>query len=259
MKISILLTHWPRYVSRFQYFTQVIGSLKAFLPRSTTQHTFQYFVGLETHECHSEALLNAALNFCDATDVLPLWHEAPPSLAGNFNNAVAYLNTDYFIYVQDDFTLRRELVLDTDIAYMESHKDVGVIRYNAGGSSLASSKVLEGEDLYTLRELVPDCPYYWSDQPYLMRKSVMEFYGPYPESTRDVIQEVAMNKQVKKAVREGNQGRILVRGYAEPRQARHPFFFHVGNESSMTEKIEAAEARKARQAAQADNKGNKSV
>lgn len=241
MNISVIITHWPRHIARFEYFVRSIGALMEMLAKSTKIHTFNYIAAIEAQLIASEPLLRAAVNYCRARHIKVVKNFDGPSLGRNINNALKYVEDPYILYTQDDFSFIHPPPIDLDVEYLGTHQEAGVIRYCAHVRTLEGIKRAEGsceEDC--LWELQPGVFYYWSFNPFIARTDALKtHFAPFPEVR---MAETTQNRVLRK---KGVKCKVLLRGRLPvPPGAVRDYTRHIGLRTSMLEKFEESRLQK---------------
>jgi hypothetical protein len=230
MNITVLLTHWPRHVDRFDYFTRTVNSLYKYLPRSTENHSFRFLAGIEHAMPGSSQLLDAAKLYCRCRHITAKFNTGEAGVGRNLNMLLEAVQTPYVLYFQDDFELTRPLPLDSDIRVLEGDNPYSVVRYAAHERTLKGAEKIQGDPLL-LREIQPGAFYYWSFNPFLAKTDPLRsFFGPFPHERN------AENLTNQKLRALPPHHRVLVRG---PGPIRPPdcLVHHIGEKTSMIEKF----------------------
>jgi len=235
MNVTVLFTTYPRYIERFEYFIHAICKLRRQLEKTFGEVTFDWLVTCEFNNSDPDLVL-ATQGFCSAWRIKCLVNRESPGLGRCMNMAYDHIErhteSPYVLYVQDDWLMKESIPLLADLVHLDSHPDVGVIRYAAGKQTLVNAVELGGEGNLRLRELARGRPYVWSYNPFLMRVSAREHYGRFA-----VDKETQMNNQIKKmSDADWAKARILLRGTNKEGKPCHPFFLHMGHVTSMIEK-----------------------
>lgn len=233
MSITVGITTWPRYVERFEYLCMVVNSLRELLP-SSTQQPLEWVVAAERRGVASHDIQVAFEHYCRELGVRLVFNDAEPCLGANMNNLLAACRTDFMLYVQDDFLLRNPLPLDADLKYITDHTDYGLVRYSWLVQQPDQQEPRLNNDEQPLRLLSPNASYYFSFHPFLCRVAyftdVVGLFDPVPAA------EWEMNVRAKEAAKEKEGAKVLARGTGLREPRHYPYFVHIGDRTSMTEK-----------------------
>lgn len=233
MNITVLISHWPRHVDRFDYFVATVHSLFKYLPGSTAQHSFRYLVCIEQAMPASQQLLNAATAYCRHRHINMVFNVTAAGVGKSLNTMLERVETPYVLYFQDDFELMQPLPLDYDVDVLESDNAYSLIRYAAHERTLASARTIQIGPTHTLllRVLDPEAFYYWSFNPFLARADALQrFFGPFSNQRNA---EGLMNRKLRVT---NARHRILVRGPGTTK-GDDCLVRHIGEKTSMLEKF----------------------
>lgn len=141
----------------------------------------------------------------------PVWkHLGQPGISrtnvnsgwgANVNGALAHVDTDLVLFLEDDYVLKKPLNLGLGVTFMLKTPDVGLLRYGgiAGGSYVLhmhetdvsdylpdyrDGMGLPGKATYFLIDSSSPDLYLYSNTPHLKRRAFHEFYGPYHEGRK---------------------------------------------------------------------------
>jgi glycosyltransferase involved in cell wall biosynthesis len=136
----------------------------------------------------------------------------------NVNAALRAVQSDYVYFTEDDYLLLRPLDLRPHVALMETHKNVGLVRYGIAGHGMwtavreadisawlpefqenTSNQGYTGAGKLSYLEIHPRMIageygfYRYSNRPHLKHRRFHEHFGPYPEGLSLGRTEEAMN------------------------------------------------------------------
>lgn len=234
MNITVLISHWPRHVDRFDYFVATVHSLFKYLPDSTAEHSFRYLVYIEQSMSASQQLLNAVTSYCRHRHIDVVLNVTAAGVGKSLNTMLERVETPYVLYFQDDFELMQPLPLDYDVDVLESDNLYSLVRYAAHERTLASARTIQTgpTDALPLRVLDREAFYYWSFNPFLAQTDALRgFFGPFPDQ-RDA--ENLMNQKLR-AISASH--RILVRGPGTI-GGDDCLVRHIGEKTSILEKFD---------------------
>lgn len=233
MNITVLISHWPRHVDRFDYFVATVHSLFKYLPASTEQHNFRYLASIEQSMPASQQLLNAVTAYCRHRHISTVLNVTAAGVGKGLNAMLERVETPYVLYFQDDFELTQPLPLDYDVDVLERDNVYSLIRYAAHERTLACARTIQTGPTHNLalRVLDREAFYYWSFNPFLAKTAALRgFFGPFPNQ-RDA--ENLMNQKLR-AISASH--RILVRGPGTI-GGDDALVRHIGEKTSILEKF----------------------
>lgn len=136
----------------------------------------------------------------------------------NVNAALLAVQSDYVYFTEDDYVLLRPLDLRPHVALMETHKNVGLVRYGIAGHGMwtavreadisawmpefqenSSDQGYTGAGKLSYLEIHPRMIageygfYRYSNRPHLKHRRFHQHFGPYPEGLSLGRTEEAMN------------------------------------------------------------------
>jgi hypothetical protein len=223
--LDIAYTCWIRYPSRLEYFQKSVASVQKNL--NTDNLKVNWVV---SSEIEHNVLGYEFEDFCNENHIALTYRLGKPNLAANLNHLFGTCcQSEMVLYIQDDWTLNKELYLYPDIQFLLTNHDYGVVRYYAvPNSCFTESPSPRHPDIYPIKKTTP---YYFTDNPHLRKGSVHSIMGTYttrcaPDGSDHSLGEMDMNDRFKGL---NFAPRVALKGEGD-------HFGHIGTESSLTEK-----------------------
>jgi len=221
--LDVIYTHWPRSIERVAYFVVTHQSLVKFLQPQGVKVNF--YVVLQ-----DELGSHRATSFICNNNIATVLKSSPPSLSSALNMAQTVGNSEFILFMQDDWMAQAPIHLGTILdhfATFPEHDMIKLIHRNEFG--------VDGPRHGPFMELDPNKRYYYySDNPHIRRRSYLDHTGPFPDSlTGDGTDqgrcENAMNAIAKKLAISTGAHKIL--------SVMTRNFVHIGDtHTTLTEK-----------------------
>lgn len=192
--IDIALVAWPNHPKRWQCVRETVASLKRYL--TATSDVLQWVCSSEStvdpkHRWYGDELAE----LCEQHRMTLRFREGKPGLGENMNAALRLCHGDFHLLVQDDRPLQKPLDLSLSVRYLETHRDVALIRYAWPQGKNAQTgqhrtKLMTQPDGW--RRFDIHMGWLYGDEPHLRHCSFMERFGWYLENVRHGLAEGEM-------------------------------------------------------------------
>lgn len=124
--IDVCVITWPREQLRRQYLDRSLKSLARAV--SASRHGMRIFVSAETQGVDLRAAV-ATQTICQTHGAHLHWRDAPASLGGNMNSALALGDGDYKLLTQDDWGWERNIDISDDAHFLRDNPEFAMVRY----------------------------------------------------------------------------------------------------------------------------------
>ncbi len=194
MQLTVAKNFWARFPERYTYLQQSCELTASML--DFTGLEVSWLIAAETQGIDA-AGREQMQKFCLDYGYQLIWHDGPADLGANMNFLFDNIQTDVFLYIQDDYAPTMDIPdILSDVQYLQQHENLGIIRYPYFDGFVDNPAFVRVNDRYVN---IPKgaMTYRYSDNPHLQHKRWREKAGRYKEFIGQTMSEVAMDEQAR--------------------------------------------------------------